>query len=156
MNTELRKLDKNNFEDFFKILNAMHLWAHGSEMEKGSRERLKEHYFIENPKYECLVAYAESEAVGFISFYETYATMDARVTMYIEDLFILDEYRHKGIGKALVSGCLDIAKKKNYSRVDLLSFGEGPRKFYEKIGAEWKDHNYHYRLSEDIIKEGLK
>ncbi len=155
MDIQLKKLDEDNFDEFCRILSAMREWAEMGTLDDNSKSRLRSDYFIDNPKFESLLAFVDNKAVGFISFYETYATLEARVTMYIEDLFILDEYRHKGIGKVLVDGCLNIAKNRNNSRVDLLSFGEGPRKFYEKIGAKWKDHNYHYRITEDLIEKGL-
>lgn len=43
--------------------------------------------------------------------------------------------------------CLEIAKERGYSRVELLAFGEGPRKFYESFGLKCEEQNRHYRLN---------
>ncbi|MBU1019377.1 MAG: GNAT family N-acetyltransferase [Patescibacteria group bacterium] len=155
MDVKLEKVNENNFDDFVEIIEKMCEWAGKELLGDDGRLRLKKHYFQDKPKFNAILAFIDDKPVGFVSFFETYATMDARVTMYVEDIFVLEEFQKQGIGKVLISECLNIAKEKDYGRVDLLSFREGPRKFYEKLGAKWQDHNYHYRFFEDVIKAGF-
>lgn len=155
MDIQIKILDENNFDDFFSILNQMNLWAEMGGMTDEHKERLHTHYFADPPKFECRLAFVDGKAVGFVSFYNTYATLDARSSLYIEDLFVREEKQSQGVGTALIDECLKLAKERNHGRVDLLSFGEGPRKFYEKLGAKWRSSNFHYRFYEDIVKKGL-
>ena len=55
MDIKIKKLNKNNFDNFFKILNEMNLWAHKTEMEKGSKIRLKKHYFARIELIFCIL-----------------------------------------------------------------------------------------------------
>lgn len=146
MKVSIKILDKNNFDDFFKILNKMNVWAGMGGMDAEAKERLYKHYFADKPKYECRLAYVDDRAVGFVSFFDTYATLNAKSSLYVEDIYVMDDEQFKGVGKALMNECLRLAKERGHCRVDLLSFGEGPRKFYEKLGADWKNHNFHYRF----------
>jgi len=145
MHIELKRIDRENFDAFFRILSAMTKWAGKGIMIEKQKEMLAADYFHEPARFEGFVAYSDGKEAGFVSFFQGYATMDARTTMYIEDIFVLEKFQEKGVGKALMSECFKIAKERGYCRVDLLSFGEKPKKFYEKLGGEWHQGNFHYR-----------
>ena len=145
MSTEIRKLDRENFERYFELLSQMSEWEDRGKLEVEVKERLESDYFCEQPKYEVLIALVDGALAGFICFLQTYATFDAKPIMYIEDLFLLEQYRGHGLGKALFEGAMKIAQERGYSRIELLAFGEGPRKFYEKFGFKCEEQNHHYR-----------
>lgn len=141
---EVRKLGEDSFDGFADLVNDMNVWAEHDEFTGEQKQKLISDYA--SGKFEAMVAYCDDKVVGFVSFFQTYATMDANESMYVEDIFVDEEYRDEGVGRALIEKCLEIAKERGYHRVDLLSFGEGPRKFYEKLGAKYKGNNYHYRF----------
>jgi aralkylamine N-acetyltransferase len=65
---------------------------------------------------------------------------DTKSDTYIQDLFVLNEYRSKGIGKKLVNHLVDYAKKNGIHWIALIA-EPGTRAFYEKLGfKEMKEH----------------
>ena len=54
----------------------------------------------------------------------------------INNIFVLEEYRQKGIGKKLVKTMIDTFKQEGITNIDLYTFGNNVDaiKFYEKIG----------------------
>ena len=89
---------------------------------------------------EVLLADWSGETVGFALFFQNYSTFLGKPGFYLEDLFVRPEYRGRGIGTKLLRRIIDIAKERNYGRVDwtVLDWNESAIRFYtEKIGAKF-------------------
>jgi GNAT superfamily N-acetyltransferase len=96
---------------------------------------------LSDPKsnVEVLLALWSGETVGFALFFENYSTFLGKPGLYLEDLFVQPDQRSKGIGTALMMRLIEIAKERNYGRVEwtVLDWNEPAIKFYtEKIGAK--------------------
>ncbi|MFH1275837.1 MAG: GNAT family N-acetyltransferase [Candidatus Woesearchaeota archaeon] len=65
---------------------------------------------------------------------------------FLEDVFVEEEYRKKGYGKALITVILDEAKKRGcYKLLATSRYGrDGLHKYYEEIG--FKDHGKEFRM----------
>ncbi|GJY64410.1 probable acetyltransferase NATA1-like protein [Tanacetum coccineum] len=88
---------------------------------------------------------AENVVVGgFVLFFRNYSTFLAKPGFYIEDLFVRECYRRKGLGKMLLSAVAKQAVKMGYGRVEwvVLDWNVNAIKFYEEMGAdvmkEWR------------------
>ena len=95
---------------------------------------------LEDPKakVEVLLAFWSGESVGFALFFENFSTFLGKPGLYLEDLFVLPEFRTKGIGTALMARLIEIAQERKYGRVEwaVLDWNEPAIKFYtEKFGA---------------------
>jgi GNAT superfamily N-acetyltransferase len=92
-----------------------------------------------NSNVEVLLALWSDETVGFALFFENFSTFLGKPGLYLEDLFVQPEFRAKGIGTALMMRLIEIAKERNYGRVEwtVLDWNEPALNFYtEKIGAK--------------------
>ena len=94
----------------------------------------------EKPCIEAIVAEIEpnQQIVGFAIFFTSYSTFLTRRGIYLEDLFVLSEYRGMGIGKALITHLAQIAVSREYGRFEwsVLDWNEPAISFYKRIGAE--------------------
>ncbi|KAG2729861.1 hypothetical protein I3760_01G268500 [Carya illinoinensis] len=81
---------------------------------------------------------------GFVLFFPNYSTFLGKPGFYVEDLFVRDCYRSKGLGKMLLSAVAAQAVKMGYGRVEwvVLDWNVKAIKFYEEMGAkvleEWR------------------
>ncbi|XP_057788784.1 GCN5-related N-acetyltransferase 8-like [Salvia miltiorrhiza] len=81
---------------------------------------------------------------GFVLFFPNYSTFLAKPGFYIEDIFVRECYRRKGLGKLLLSAVAAQAAKMGYGRVEwvVLDWNVNAIKFYEQMGAkilpEWR------------------
>ncbi len=100
--------------------------------------QLKEHLFAKNPIAFVLLAYQENVPVGFALYFYNFSTFVGKPGIYLEDLYIIKQYRGKGYGKALLLKLIDIAKQKNAGRVEwqVLDWNTPAIDFYKKIGAK--------------------
>nr|XP_043634689.1 probable acetyltransferase NATA1-like isoform X2 [Erigeron canadensis] len=91
---------------------------------------------------------------GFVLFFPNYSTFLAKPGFYIEDLFVRECYRRKGLGKMLLSAVAKQAVEMGFGRVEwvVLDWNINAIKFYEEMGAnvmkEWRV----CRLTGDALK----
>lgn len=91
---------------------------------------------------------------GFVLFFPNYSTFLAKPGFYIEDLFVRESYRRKGLGKMLLSAVAKKAVEMGYGRVEwvVLDWNTNAIQFYEEMGAnvmkEWRI----CRLTGDALK----
>ena len=103
-----------------------------------TEEGLRATLFSERPVADVLIAEWEGRGVGFALFFYSYSTFLAKPGIYLEDLFVIPEFRSKGIGKALLRKIAGIAEERGYGRVEwsCLDWNERALKFYRGLGAE--------------------
>lgn len=84
----------------------------------------------------------EAEIVGFALYYTSYSTWKGRC-LYLEDFYVLPEYRRGGIGAELFTLVVDEAKRRGVKRMDwqVLEWNEPALAFYKKheaiLDPEW-------------------
>jgi GNAT superfamily N-acetyltransferase len=100
-------------------------------------ENLRETLFGPRPYAEVLIARLDNVAVGYALFFHTYSTFLAAPGLYLEDLFVLEEHRCKGVGKALLARVAKIARERNCPRLDwsVLAWNKLAIDFYRRLGA---------------------
>ncbi len=104
---------------------------------------LKETLFGSKPTAEVLIGYLHDEPVGFVLFFHNYSTFLGRPGIYIEDLFVLEDYRGRGFGRALLIQVAALAKARGCGRLEwaVLDWNEPAVNFYKNLGAvpmsEW-------------------
>lgn len=96
------------------------------------------------PAAECVLAFVDGAPAGFAIFFTTYSTFLARPGLYLEDLFVKQEFRRRGFGKALLLHLAKLANARGCGRMDwtVLDWNQPAIEFYESIGArrlrEWQ------------------
>ena len=105
------------------------------------------HAFGEQRHFEVLIAENGDTPVGMALFFETYSTWAARPGIWIEELYVVEDRRGQGIGSRLLESVVDIARKRNYGRVELAALDWNPAiGFYEARGfqelSEWKTFRF--------------
>ena len=147
---EIKKAERDDCKDLLKLIDALADYEKLDPPDKEARERLVEDGFGDSPKYESFLAYKDGRAIGYAIFYLTYSSFLAKPTLYLEDIFVLKEYRREGAGKALFSRCVEESRKRACSRVDfvVLKWNTNAQRFYEKEGAKVMDDWLLYRLEQ--------
>lgn len=136
-------------EDVKVILNLIHeLAAYEKEPNAvdNSLDNLEVDLF-DDQVCESLVAEVDHKVVGFALFYTSYSTWKGRC-LYLEDLFVLEDYRRYGIGGKLFDRLVAIAKERGYARMDwqVLNWNEPAIQFYKKKNAHLDDEWLNGRL----------
>ena len=85
---------------------------------------------------------------AYAIFFETYSSFLARPGFYLEDLFVLPEYRGSGIGSALLQLCVRLASERHCGRMEwaCLDWNTKAQCVYESMGARRLSEWFVYRL----------
>jgi ribosomal protein S18 acetylase RimI-like enzyme len=87
---------------------------------------------LKSPPVKFLLAYAEDQAVGHCN-----AWQGINGIGQVEDLFVRPEYRHRGIGTALVVSCVALARQNGATSVVIVVDPENSAKYiYAALGFE--------------------
>jgi GNAT superfamily N-acetyltransferase len=91
--------------------------------------------FGARPCFECLLAEAGGEAVGFAIHRPNYSTFEGRPGLFVEDLFVAEQARRLGVGRMLMARLAAIAHERGCSHMNLAVLHWNPaREFYVRIG----------------------
>lgn len=120
-----------------------------------TEEKLKATLFGSRPVAEVLIAEWEGRPAGFALFFHSYSTFLAKPGIYLEDLFVRNEYRSRGIGEALLKHLAGIAKERSCGRLEwsVLDWNERALKFYRGLGAEPMSEWTVQRMTEPVFSK---
>lgn len=96
--------------------------------------------FGTNPRFCALIAEWDGESAGYALFFPTFSTWVGR-GLFLEDLFVREPFRGKGIGRALLTRVAQIAvdEKCVGMRWEVLNWNEPAIELYKALGAEFQD-----------------
>jgi GNAT superfamily N-acetyltransferase len=94
------------------------------------------------PRYEALLAEEDGRALGFALYFHNFSTFEGRSGLHLEDIFVIDSARGRGVGRKLMARLAAIAAERDCARLDLSVLHWNPaRRFYDRLGmkqmAEW-------------------
>lgn len=122
----------------FDLIMALAEYERLSHEVTGSPQVLHQHLFGDFPCIETVVAEWQGQVVGFALFFVNYSTSLMRPGIYLEDLFVLPQYRGQRVGKALLTYLAQLTVERGYGRLEwsVLDWNQPAIGFYKRIGAE--------------------
>ena len=118
-----------------------------------TEDKLRTTMFGPRSYAEAVLAEEDGKAVGFALFFHNYSTFLAQPGLYLEDLYVPESHRGKGIGKSLLAHLAKIAVERNCGRMEwaVLDWNVDAIGFYEKLGAKPNSDWTVYRLAGDSL-----
>ena len=118
-------------------------------------EATLEEWIFDQKKAEVIFAMEKGNEVGFALFFHNFSTFLGRAGLYLEDLFVLPEYRGKGYGKQLLKKLASIAVQRKCGRLEwwCLDWNQSSIDFYFSLGAEPMSDWTVYRISGDTLQD---
>jgi len=143
-------------EDTLAILNLIKGIAEYEKLlhEVTATEEILYDSLFEKKAAEVLLGEENGKIIGFALFFHNFSTFTGKRGLYLEDLYVLPEYRHQGFGKQFFAELMKIAQERNCGRMEwiCLDWNTPAIQFYkEYIGAISLDDWTLYRLGESEI-----
>ncbi len=115
-------------------------FEHELELVTISEEELRRDGFGEKPRFRALIAEWDGRAAGYALMFEYYSTWAGR-GLFLEDLFVREPFRGRGIGTALLAAVARIAVEEDCNGIhwEVLDWNEKAIDLYKALGAEFRD-----------------
>jgi GNAT superfamily N-acetyltransferase len=151
--TSIRPATAADVPLIFKLVRGLAEYEHEPHSVQITEERLLRDGFGPQPYYECLIAEEDGAPAGFALYFPIYSTWQGP-SLHLEDLFVLPEFRGKGIGKALLNQVAAAAVKRGCARLqwDVLDWNQPAIDFYQSIGAVMLPDWRRMRMTGDAIQ----
>jgi ribosomal protein S18 acetylase RimI-like enzyme len=135
------------------MINAMAKADQCPELDINAQHRLTRDAF-EKKKFEVVFAEWQGSVAGYAAFFEGYSTFEAGPTLYIDDLYVKNEYRGRHVAFELFRHLLGEAKRRDCGRMEWLVTESNAEAFafYDRLHAKKLLGWVHYRLNREDIQ----
>ena len=151
---EFRFAERRDTALILKFIKDLAEYEKMADLVVATPEMLEEEIF-EKRKAEVLFVIENGREVGFALFFHNFSTFLGRAGLYLEDLFVLPEFRGKGYGKATLKKLAQIAVERGCGRFEwwCLDWNRPSIDFYLSLGAEPMSEWTTYRVAgEKLLK----
>lgn len=153
-------LTADRFDEFVHLLRALADYERLDPPDAAAVERLRRDAFGSGapegapyatlPRFEAALAVnSNGKAVGYATWFHTYSTFLARPTMFLEDLFVLENSRESGAGSKLFEHVRTLGAQRGCGRMEwqVLDWNTLAREFYHRRQATWMKDWLLYRVT---------
>jgi GNAT superfamily N-acetyltransferase len=136
-----------------KLIKGLAEYERLSHEVVATEEGLRESLFGARRVAEVLIGYAGTEPVGFAVFFHNYSTFLGRPGIYLEDIFVLPEWRRRGLGGRMLGRVAQLAVERGCGRLEwsVLDWNVPAINFYKKLGARAMDEWTVYRVAGEAL-----
>ena len=134
MNYNIRPATENDFEQLIVLFKEFALFEKVPNKMNNSVEQMKK----EKEFFNCFVAETpEKEIVGYAIFFYFYLNWTGK-SLYMDDLYVKEEFRGNDIGTNLIMSVIDFAKENDCHKLrwQVSNWNKNAIGFYKKLGAE--------------------
>lgn len=151
---QLRSAVSSDAKSILSMVNAMADTDQMPHLDEDAQRRLIRDAF-ERKRVEFILAEWEGKPVGYAAVFESYSTFEARPTLFIDDLFVIPEYRGRHAAYELFRYCLREAKRRDCGRMEWLVLeGNQPAfGFYDHLKAKRLQKWVPFRLTREDIQK---
>lgn len=147
-----RFADRSDVSLILQFIKGLAEYEHMSD-DVVATEALLEEWLFDRNKAEVIFVMENGKEVGFALFFHNFSTFLGRAGIYLEDLFVLPEYRGRGCGKALITRLAQLAVERGCGRLEwsCLDWNQPSIDFYRSLGARSMDEWTVFRVTGDTL-----
>jgi len=157
----VRSAERGDVPVLLEMFGELAEYEHLEHELRASEEGLSEALFGERLAAEALIAERDSssgagpEALGYALFFSTFSSFLSTSGIWLEDLFVRQEHRGEGVGRALLSTVAARVREQGGERLEwaALDWNELALGFYRKLGAETMGEWITHRLDGEALSD---
>ena len=141
------KVTLNELDQVSQLFNQYRMFYGQASNLEGAKEFIKER--IENNESVIFLALENNSPAGFVQLYPIFTSVGMNRKWLLNDLFVAEDYRRHGVGKALMNKAKDLAVETRAAGILLETTKDNVKAqaLYESLGYEKEDAVYFYNLS---------
>ena len=136
------------------MIRELAKYEHELEWVTIREEDLARDGFGENPRFRALIAEWDGQPAGYAVFFGYFSTWVGR-GLFLEDLFVRDTFRGRGIGTALLASVARVAVAEKCYGIhwEVLRWNQTAIEMYKSRGAEFRDRWRPVLLSGEALEK---
>jgi len=154
METIIREARESDVPVIISLLSDFAAFENLSEFLTITEDDLHKAMFGESSFVEGLVCEINGNTAGFAIFYPRFSSFRGQTGYYLEDIYIGDEYRGRGLGEKLLREIARKGKARGFARIDfqVLEWNFAAIEFYKALGAVLDDEDKHYKFVDEAFE----
>lgn len=150
----IRAATIDDVPSLFALIKALATYEKLADRVIATEENLCRHGFGAERRFEVLLAFSDGKPAGFALFLPNFSTFLGQPGLFLEDLYVEEWARKRGIGRLLIARLAAIALERGWQRLDLNVLDWNPaRGFYERLGIRPQADWLPYRASGDALRK---
>ena len=123
-----------------RLIRELAAYERAPDAVVASEADLLRHGFGPDPQFEAILAFIDGEPAGAALFHSRFSTWLGRPCMHLEDLYVTEPARGRGVGRRLMARLASIALERGWGRIDFNVLEWNPaRRFYHRLGMAHVD-----------------
>lgn len=141
MSITLRTAGPDDADAIHRLVVALAVYEREPDAVRSTPAILRGQLAAARPPFECLLADEDGVACGFALFFSTYSTWVGKPGLWLEDLFVEESHRRRGVGRMLLRAVAGLAIERDCGRLEwsVLDWNTSAIAFYRSIGAVGMD-----------------
>ncbi len=161
MTLDIRQAVKSDCPIILKFIQGLAKYEKLGHEVVADIPKLEQTLFGEKPVAEVFLGFEKDQPVCFALIFYSYSTFLAQPGIYLEDLFVKEEFRGKGYGKTMLQFLAELTVRRNCGRLEwsVLDWNKPAIDFYESLGAVAREEWTGFRLTGDALEnlgKGIK
>lgn len=143
MSLQIRPATREDAGTILELIRGLAAYEREPDAVKTTEADILRDGFGPSPLFQVVLAEWDGVPAGFALFFYNWSTWTGRPSLFLEDLFVLESHRGRGIGKALLVHLARIAVERKCGRFvwNVLDWNQPSIDFYQSLGArvlrEW-------------------
>ncbi|CAH9063738.1 hypothetical protein PSECIP111951_03190 [Pseudoalteromonas holothuriae] len=154
MSIQIRSAEKQDAETILNFINELAIYEKEPDAVLNTVSEIEAKLFCEHARAHALICEQDGEAIGFAVYFYNYSTWLGKHGLYLEDLYVSQDNRGNGAGKAIMQYLARQALANDCGRFEwvVLDWNKPAIEFYDNIGAKAQSEWIIYRLAGDELK----
>jgi GNAT superfamily N-acetyltransferase len=143
-------------EDVGLLLQLIHelaAYERAPDAVVATEEDLRRYGFGPDRRFEALLAFVDDEPAGFALFFPDFSTWRGRPGLFLEDLYVREWARGRGVGRRLIARLAAIAIECDWPALHFNVLDWNPaRGFYGRLGIEPRNEWLPYAATGEALR----
>ncbi len=151
----IRKAKPDDAPVILQLITELAIYEKAEDKVLCSAQDIHDSLFSDKAKASALLVDLDGQVVAYAIYFYNYSTWLGRAGIYLEDLYVQEAFRKRGIATALLKHIANIALQENCGRFEwaVLDWNKPAIDFYESLGAKAQDEWTIYRLSGEDLRD---
>ena len=134
---DISEIKENEIAILYDLILEMASFEHLESELKLTKEKLNK-YILETKLVKVDLLRIDNNIIGYLMYYYTFSSFTGTPSLYLEDIYVRNEYRHLGYGTYCFKYLAKKALAFGAERMDFvcLDWNKNAQNFYQKMGAK--------------------